>query len=149
MHNNFDNDFQSLLTEIVELSFEYVDNNVDEVDTVYTIGLIEKGYFFKTFYKINGQLAKSHKINEISKKQYDISSTRAFNLLNLGNEILMKIENLFVDYNREIPTILKLVYFPKTGKFESYFGYEKNFSNSTTKTAQDVYEEWYSNGGSL
>ena len=149
MHNNFDNDFQSLLTEIVELSFEYVDNNVDEVDTVYTIGLIEKGYFFKTFYKINGQLAKSHKINEISKKQYDISSTRAFNLLNLGNEILMKIEKLFVDYNREIPTILKLVYFPKTGKFECYSGYEKTFSNSTTKTAQDVYEEWYSNGGSL
>ena len=149
MHNNFDNDFQGLLTEIVELSFEYVDNNVDEVDTVYTIGLIEKGYFFKTFYKINGQLAKSHKINEVSKKQYDISSTRAFNLLTLGNEILMKIEKLFVDYDREIPTILKLVYFPKTGSFESYFGYEKTFSNSTTKTAQDVYEEWYSNGGSL
>ena len=149
MHNNFDNDFQGLLTEIVELSFEYVDNNVDEVDTVYTIGLIEKGYFFKTFYKINGQLAKSHKINEVSKKQYDISSTRAFDLLNLGNEILMKIEKLFVDYDREIPTILKLVYFPKTGNFESYFGYEKTFSNSTTKTAQDVYEEWYSNGGSL
>ena len=149
MHNNFDNDFQGLLTEIVELSFEYVDNNVDEVDTVYTIGLIEKGYFFKTFYKINGQLAKSHKINEVSKKQYDISSTRAFNLLNLGNEILMKIEKLFVDYDREIPTILKLVYFPKTGNFESYFGYEKTFSNSTTKTAQDVYEEWYSNRGSL
>ncbi|WP_308377233.1 hypothetical protein, partial [Prevotella corporis] len=91
----------------------------------------------------NGKLAKSHKVNDISKKQYDVSSTRAFNLLNLGNDILMKIENLFIDYNREIPTILKLVYFPKTGKFESYFGYETNFSNSTTKTAQDVYEEWY------
>ena len=47
----------------------------------------------------------------------------------------MKIEKLFVDYNREIPTILKLVYFPKTGKFESYFGYEKTFSNSTTKNS--------------
>ncbi len=75
MNNNFDNDFQSLLTEIVDLAFEYVDNNVDEVDTVYTIGLIEKGYFFKTFYKINGQLAKSHKINNTSNKQYDISNT--------------------------------------------------------------------------
>ena len=52
MNDNFDNDFQSLLTEMVELAFEYVDDNVDEVDTVYTIGLIEKGYFFKTFYKI-------------------------------------------------------------------------------------------------
>ena len=143
MNDNFDNDFQSLLTEMVELAFEYVDDNVDEVDTVYTIGLIEKGYFFKTYSPGGSQRM------DISKKQYDVSSTRAFNLLNLGNDILMKIENLFIDYNREIPTILKLVYFPKTGKFESYFGYETNFSNSTTKTAQDVYEEWYSNGGSL
>uniref|UniRef100_A0AB33JHZ4 DUF600 domain-containing protein n=2 Tax=unclassified Prevotella TaxID=2638335 RepID=A0AB33JHZ4_9BACT len=149
MNNNFDNDFHSLLTEIVELAFEYVDNNIDEVDAVYAIGLIEEGYFFKTFYKINGQLAKSHKVNDISKKQYDISSTRAFNLLNLGNEILMKIENLFMNCNREIPTILKLVYFPKTGNFESYFGYERNFSHSTTKTAQDIYEEWYRNEGVL
>ena len=38
MNDNFDNDFQSLLTEMVELAFEYVDDNVDEVDTVYTIG---------------------------------------------------------------------------------------------------------------
>lgn len=34
MNNNFDNDFQSLLAGIVELSFEYVDNNIDEVDAV-------------------------------------------------------------------------------------------------------------------
>uniref|UniRef100_A0AB33IYE5 DUF4372 domain-containing protein n=2 Tax=unclassified Prevotella TaxID=2638335 RepID=A0AB33IYE5_9BACT len=73
----------------------------------------------------------------------DISSTRAFNLLNLGNEILMKIEKLFIDHSKEIPTVLKLVYFPKTGKFESNFGYERNFSHSTAKTAQDIYEEWY------
>ena len=105
MNDNFDNDFQSLLTEMVELAFEYVDDNVDEVDTVYTIGLIEKGYFFKTFYKINGQLAKSHKVNDISKKQYDVSSTRAFNLLNLGNEILMKIEKLSLHLMAKFTTI--------------------------------------------
>ena len=143
MNKDFDNDFQKLLTEMVELAYEFVDNNADEVDTVYVIGLIEKGYFFKSFYKINGQLAKSHKVNTVSKQQYDISNTRAFNLLKLGNETLMKIEKLFADNNRDIPTILRLVYFPKSGKFESNFGYEKNYSNSATKTAQDVYEEWF------
>lgn len=62
MNKDFDNDFQKLLTEMVELAYEFVDNNADEVDTVYVIGLIENGYFFKSFYKINGQLAKSHKV---------------------------------------------------------------------------------------
>lgn len=149
MNNSFDNDFQKLLTEMVELAYEFVDNNADEVDTVYVIGLIEKGYFFKPFYKINGQLVKSHKVNTVSKQQYDISNDIAFNLLKLGNETLMKIEKLFIDNNKNIPTILKLVYFPKSGKFESNFGYEKNYSNSATKTAQDVYEEWYDNQGLL
>lgn len=79
----------------------------------------------------------------MSKQQYDISNTRAFNLLKLGNETLMKIEKLFADNNRDIPTILRLVYFPKSGKFESNFDYGKNYSNSATKTAQDVYEEWF------
>ncbi|WP_423754177.1 hypothetical protein [Campylobacter rectus] len=57
--------------------------------------------------------------------RYDISNERAFNLLKLGNETLMKIEKLFADNNRDILTILRLVYFPKSGKFESNFGYKK------------------------
>jgi hypothetical protein len=143
MNNNFDTEFRKLLTELVELAFEFVDNNADEVDAVYVIGLIEKGYFFKSFYRINGTLVKSHKVNTVSKVQYDISNTRAFDLLNLGNETLIKIENLFKSAGRDVPTSLKLIYYPKSGKFESDYGYEPTFSDSNTKTAQDVYEDWY------
>jgi len=143
MNNNFDDEFQKLFTEMVELAFEFVNNNSDEVDAVYVIGLIEKGYFYKQFYKINGTVIESHKVNTVSKMQYDISNVRAFSLLNLGNELLKKIEYLFKSDNRDVPTMLKLIYYPKTGKLESDFGYEKNFSNSNAKTAQDVYEDWF------
>lgn len=143
MNNNFDTAFQQLFTELVELAFEFVDNNSNEVDTVYVIGLIEKGYFYKSFYKINDNLVKSHKVNTVSKVQYDTSNTRAFSLLNLGNEVLTKIEKLFKGDGRDVPTSLKLIYYPKSGKFESDYGYEPTFSNSNNKTAQDVYEDWY------
>lgn len=143
MNTEFDKAFQELFTELIELAFDFVDNNTNEVDAVYVIGLIEKGYFFKTFYKINNVLVKSHKVNTVSKAQYDISNTRAFGLLHSGNETLKKIEELFSHNNRDVPTMLKLIYFPKTGKFESNLSYETTFSNSNSKTAQDVYEAWY------
>ncbi|MDR2969370.1 MAG: hypothetical protein LBV32_07175 [Tannerellaceae bacterium] len=143
MIENFDNEFQKLFTEMTEIAFEYVDNNSNEVDAIYVIGLIESGYFYKSFYQINGILVKSHKVNTVSKMQYDISKDRAFSLLKLGMELLEKTETLFVNDDREVPTMLKLIYYPQTGRFESDFSYDKTFSNSKTKTAQDVYEGWF------
>src|SRR5687768_9018425 len=116
---NFDTGLQALFTEMIELAFEYVNNNESEVDMVYVIGLIESGYFYKQFYKINNVLIKSHKVNTVSTMQYDMSKDRSFRLLKLGNECLIKLEQLFKDENREVPSIFKLIYYPKSGKFES------------------------------
>jgi len=141
--NDFDSKFQKLFTELVEIGFDFVNNNSDEVDTVYVIGLIESGYFYKVFYSINNHLVKSHKVNAVSEMQYDMSNERAFKLLNLGKDILKGIESLFKSHDRDVPTMLKLQYHPKSGKFDSEFSYEKTFTDHKTKTAQDVYEEWF------
>ncbi|MDR2913055.1 MAG: hypothetical protein LBV38_07215 [Alistipes sp.] len=143
MNKNFDNEFQALLTEMVEIAFEYVNRNSQEVDAVYAIGLIESGYFYKSFYRINGTLVKSHKVNSVSRMQYDIARERAFGLLKSGTDLLERVESLFRNDGREVPSMLKLVYHPKTGKFDSRFSYGKNFTNSKTRTAQDVYEDWF------
>lgn len=143
MNMNFDADFQKLFTEMIEIAFEYVNKNSREVDTVYVIGLIESGYSYEPFYQINGNLVELHKVNTVSKMQYDISRDRAFSMLKLGTDLLEKIENLFQNDNREVPTMLKLFYYPKTGRFNSNFSYGKNFTNSKTKTAQDVSEDWF------
>lgn len=139
----FDHTFQKYLAELVENGFEFVNNNSEEVDTVYIIGLIESGYFYKVFFEINGYLVKSHKVNEVSDIQYDISREKAFEMLNKGNQILKNIEELFKNHGREVPVTLKLSYYPKTDKFNSDFSYDKTFTQHKTKTAQDVYEEWF------
>ncbi|ROS17607.1 hypothetical protein EDF65_1979 [Chryseobacterium nakagawai] len=141
--SHFDNEFQKYLAELVETGFEFVSSNSEEVDAVYIIGLIESGYFYKVFYEINGYLVKSHKVNEVSDMQYDISNEKAFGMLNKGNRILKNIEDLFKNDGREVPVMFKLSYHPKTDKFNSDFSYPKMFTGHTTKTAQDVYEEWF------
>ena len=140
---DFDNKFQELLAEMVGIGFDFVNSNSIEVDAVYVIGIIESGFFYKVFYKINDQVTKSHKVNSVSKVQYDTSNDSAFEMLRRGNDILKEIESLFKSDNREVPKMLKLIYHPKTGKFDSDFSYEKNFTNHSSKTAQDVYEEWF------
>lgn len=140
---HFDNEFQKYLAELVETGFEFVNNNSEEVDAVYIIGLIESGYFYKVFYEINGYLVKSHKVNEVSDMQYDISNEKEFEMLNTGNQLLKNIEELFKNGGREVPVMLKLSYHPKTDKFNSDFSYHKTFTGHTTKTAQEVYEEWF------
>ncbi|SDI32982.1 hypothetical protein [Chryseobacterium jejuense] len=142
--NHFDNEFQKYLAELVETGFEFVNNNSEEVDAVYVVGLIESGYFYKVFYEINGYLVKSHKVNEVSDMQYDINHEKAFEMLNTGNQILKSIEELFKNDGREVPVMLKLSYHPKTDKFKSDFSYDKTFTGDKAKTAQDVYEEWFS-----
>lgn len=141
--NHFDNRFQKYLAELVENGFEFVNNNSEEVDAVYIIGLIESGYFYKVFYEINGYLVKSHKVNEVSDIQYDISHEKAFEMMSEGNRILKNIEDLFKNDGREAPAMLKLSYHPKTDKFSSDFSYDETFTQHKLKTAQDVYEEWF------
>lgn len=141
--NHFDNDFQKYLAELVENGFEFVNNNSEEVDAVYIIGLIESGYFYKVFYEINGYLVKSHQVNEVSDMQYDISQEKAFGMLNKGNQILKDMEELFKNDKREVPVMFKLSYHPKTDKFTSDFSYDNAFMGHKVRVAQDVYEEWF------
>lgn len=141
---HFDHEFQKYLAELVEIGFEFVHNNSEEVDAVYILGLIESGYFYKVFYQINGYLVKSHKVNEVSDMQYDIRNERAFAMLNNGNRVLENIEDLFRNDGREVPVMFKLSYHPKSETFNSDLNYDKTFTGHKTKTAQDVYEEWYS-----
>lgn len=140
---HFDNEFQKYLAELVETGFDFVNSNSEEVDTVYIMGLIESGYFYKVFYRINGFLVKPHKVNEVSDMQYDINKETAFGMLHKGNQILENIEKLFKNDGREVPVMLKLSYHPQTGKFNSDFNYDKTFTGHQTKTAQDIYEDWF------
>ena len=140
----FDSKFSKIITEMVEIAFEYVDYNKKEIDAIYIYSSLEdNNFFYNIFYCVNGQLTKLHKLNDISKKQYDLSDKRTFGLLGLGNKYLQEIKKLFIEDEREVPTQMKMVYYPKTEKFSTDISYEIYWSNNTELLPSDIFQQWY------
>ena len=141
---DFDSKFSKIITEMVEIAFEYVDYNEKEIDTIYIYGSMEDySFFYNVFYRVNGQLTELHKLNDISKEQYDLSDERTFGLLELGNKYLQEIKKLFIEDEREVPTQMKMVYYPKTKKFSTDISYEPYWSNNTELLPDDIFLQWY------
>ena len=140
----FDEKFRELYTNMVEIAYEYVNRNKEEVDDIYIYGSMEAGdFYYKSFYKINGHVVKMHYINTVSKMQYDISRDRMIALMRLGVECLEATEKLFKEDNREVPTVMKINYSPKTGKFDNDISYQLHYSNVEGKTVAQAYDEWF------
>lgn len=140
----FDIQFQNITKEMVEIAFEYVDFNKDEIDKIFIIGSIEEGGFtYNMFFEINNAVVKKENVNKFSKKQYDISSEKSFALLELGNQALVRLSEAFKDDNREIPTLIKIIYQPKTGSFACKLSYDLQFSYNESRAFYDVFNEWF------
>jgi hypothetical protein len=140
----FDEKFQKLFTEMVEIAFEYLNFNKDEVDAIYIYASMEEGdFFYNVFYKINNKISKKHLVNNFLKIKIDVSSERQQSMLSIGNKYLESISKIFKGDEREVPTLMKMEYHPKTGKFNNDISYDLHYSNHPTRTAVDGFEEWF------
>lgn len=140
----FDNKFLELQTAMVEIAFEFVNRNEKEVDNIYVYASMEEGdLFYNVYYKINGKNVKLNKLNDVLNQKVDISDDRVFNLFDLGMDYLEETLELFENDEREVPTLMKMTYSPKTGAFNNDISYELHYSNSDEKTNADVFEEWF------
>lgn len=62
----FDEEFQRLSTEMVEVAFEYVDRNSEEVDNIYIYASMENEmYFYNVFYQINNTIVEKEFVNNV------------------------------------------------------------------------------------
>ena len=140
----FDKEFQQLCTAMIEIAYEYVDYNEEEVDAIYVYCSMEANtLFYDVFYKINGEYVFTNEVNNFSKKQYDVSEKRVFQLLDIGNDYLDKMEALFTKDEREVPTQIKMIYIPKKEAFDCQISYELHFSQeSSTWSNGTVFDNW-------
>lgn len=140
----FDTEFQRLTTEMVEVAFEYIGFNKEEVDGIYIYGSMEQGiFFYNVFYKINHQLVKKEKVNDVLTNKVDDSDKIIRALLSFGGEALMDLSDVFTDDSREVPTLLKMVYRPKTGGFNCDILYDPQYSDHETRTNTEGFNDWF------
>ena len=76
-------------------------------------------------------------------ERYDVSTERQFMVLNIINDNIEKIEELCKEYERDIPTELKLISDVKSGSFHAEYKYDLVHTNDDIKTASDFADEWF------
>lgn len=140
----FDTEFQRLTTEMVEIAFEYIGFNKEEVDGIYIYASMEFGiYFYNAFFKINNQLIEKETVNSVLLNKTDTSSQVIQSLLSIGGAALMDFSDVFENDSREVPTLLKMVYQPKNGGFDCDIIYESQSAIIPNWTNVKAFENWF------
>jgi hypothetical protein len=140
----FEDRFSELQADMISICMEYVE---DRAEKVYVYASSEEGIISSSFfYLINNKYVKSHKLNdalENGDERYDVSTERGFMVLDIINDNVEKIEELCKEYERYMPTEMKLIYDVKSGNFKSEYKYDLVYTNDDIKTADHIADEWF------
>jgi len=136
----FEDYFSELQTDMVSICLEYVKN---QGDNIYIYCSNENNiYSVAYFYKINGKLKKRGKVNE-ELLGCDASGDMQKKVMDILMEDLKKIEEVCKEFDRPVPTEIKLVYDIKKNSLKTQYQYEPVYSNHPTKTARAVEIDWF------
>ncbi len=144
----FEDYFSELQADLVAVCLEYVDNKADDI---YIYCSYEpKMYFFDFFYKINQIVVHKHQLNEVIKNcdgqpsvGYDVSRDRQKALLRIGNENLKLIHKKCEEFNKEMPTEMKLYYDVKRNSLKGKYRYDLVYSNDDELLPDDIFDLWF------
>ena len=140
----YEDRFSELQADMISICMEYVQ---DRADKVYVYASREEGVISSSFfYLINNEYVKRHKVNDALKngdERFDVSPERQFMVLDIINEDVEKIEELCKEYERDMPTEMKLIYDVKSGNFKAEYKYDLIYTHDDIKTARHIADEWF------
>ena len=136
----FEDYFSELQTDMVAICLEYAH---DKADNVYIYCSIEDNMFsVGFFYKINGKILKRHEINK-ENPECDVTVGMQKQVMQILMDDLKKIQEKFIQFDREMPTEMKLIYDVNTNKMSADYNYEKAISGDSSITAYDMEKKWF------
>ncbi len=141
----FEDYFSELQTDMVAICLEYVDNKADDI-FIYC-SYEPKMYVFDFFYKINGKVVHKHQLNEATKEMnrqhYDVSRERQKAALRIGSQNLKLIHKKCEEFNKDMPTEIKLYYDVKKNNLKGKYRYDLVYSNDEVLLPDDILELWF------
>lgn len=133
----FGDEFSELQADMVDICNEY---SKGVADKIYIYAANEGLILNQHFYCINNVLYNCSKLNNAGLQViFDVSDDCQEQFLNILNEDIQKIQGICEKYNQPVPKLMKLVYEPKTKKFNAELKYE----NQTTDDIS-VFDNYYS-----
>ncbi|GIN14191.1 hypothetical protein J26TS2_40580 [Shouchella clausii] len=145
MSKIFEDKFSELQADMVAICLEYVENRAEKI---FIYGSFEEKVISSDFfYCINGKVVRKHKLNDAINNpidfQYNTSGERQSGVLNILNNNIKKMIKLCEEYNREMPSEIKLIYNVVNNNLKADYKYGIVYSNHPEKTADDISMEWF------
>ena len=136
----FEDQLMDIQSDMISLSLEYIEN---KAETVYIYVVLEDGLVsFDVFYKIGGFISEKSDVNEYLSEKINDSDDIQFSLLEYGIEDAEKIEVLFKENSKEVPTEIRLVYDVKNNSLKSNYIYDAMYEKNEDLSVSDVFEAW-------
>ena len=140
MNRVFEDQLMDIQSDMISLSLEYVEN---KAETVYIYVVLEDGLVsFDVFYKIGGFISEKSDVNKYLSEKINDSDDIQFSLLEYGIEDAEKIEVLFEENSKEVPTEIRLVYDVKNNSLKSNYRYDAMYEKNEDLSVSDVFETW-------
>ena len=140
MNRVFEDQLMDIQSDMISLSLEYVEN---KAEIVYIYVVLEDGLVsFDVFYKIGGFISEKSDVNEYLSEKINDSDDIQFSLLEYGIEDAEKIEVLFKENSKEVPTEIRLVYDVKNNSLKSNYIYDAMYEKNEDLSVSDVFEAW-------
>ena len=136
----FEDQLMEIQSDMISLSLEYVEN---KAEIVYIYVVLEDGLVsFDVFYKIGGFISEKSDVNEYLSEKINDSDDIQFSLLEYGIEDAEKIEVLFEENSKEVPTEIRLVFDVKNNSLKSNYRYDAMYEKNEDLSVSDVFEAW-------
>lgn len=136
----FEDQLMEIQSDMISLSLEYVEN---KAEIVYIYVVLEDGLVsFDVFYKIGGFISEKSDVNKYLSEKINDSDDIQFSLLEYGIEDAEKIEVLFKENSKEVPTEIRLVYDVKNNSLKSNYIYDAMYEKNEDLSVSDVFEAW-------
>ncbi|KFZ40026.1 MULTISPECIES: hypothetical protein [Thermoactinomyces] len=145
MEKVFEDYFSELQGEIVAICAEYADYKADGI-YIYC-SYEDKMYSFNVFYKMNGKVVHKHRLNETleegQRERFDVSRERQRSMLKIGLGYLEEIHKKCQEFNRDMPTEIKIHYNAKENKLRARYQYDPVWSDTKELAPPDIFISWF------
>lgn len=146
MPKTFEDYFSEYQTDMVSICLEYVESQADMI-YIYCSNE-DKAIFCGFFFCIEGALVERYQLNDkINPRarsfKYKTDNERQYAVLGILNEDVERIDDVCKQFNRDVPTEMKIIYDVKHNKLTAQYRYDLVYSNISEKTADDVENEWF------
>ena len=134
----FEEEMTELQSDMVDICNEYSKGLADKI----FIYAANEGIILAHFYCFNNKIFHAGKLNNAGlNTDFDVSIDCQRQVAAIIKEDLYKIKAVCDKYNQPMPTEMRLVYEPKTKKFNAEYKYENQTSDKIS--VFDNYDAWF------